>query len=227
MPSWKKRFLRIKDGEQTTSDDPQDEESSIRLLDKLSPPTEEDLAALKRGVRIQFYHYIENSTDGFWMEGTILQRVTKKEQAIRTKFSTNWFNVGDLKPLVYLGSASGKIPSSISINLSRYHCWQLATERSDNNITQLLSSKDKEEKIYHLDAKDLALIQDPVVLEEDQHAAEEETPDGAVAMTRLQQGGVDQTNGMPIMNQNFVTSIPPPYQELNQPLMVNGNANYP
>ena len=81
MPSWKKRFLRIKDGEQTTSDDPQDEESSIRLLDKLSPPSEEDLAALKRGVRIQFYHYIENSTDGFWMEGTILQRITKKEQA--------------------------------------------------------------------------------------------------------------------------------------------------
>ena len=128
MPSWKKRFLRIKDGEQTTSDDPQDEESSIRLLDKLSPPSEEDLAALKRGVRIQFYHYIENSTDGFWMEGTILQRITKKEQALRTKFSTNWFNVGDLKPLVNLGSASGEIPSRISINLSRHNCWQLATE---------------------------------------------------------------------------------------------------
>ena len=149
------------------------------------------------------------------MEGTISQRITKKDQAKRTKFLSNRFNVENRRPLVYLGSASGKIPSSISINLSRYHCWQLATGRSDNNITQLLSSNDKEEKIYHLDAADVALIQDPVVVEEDQHAAEEETPDGAVALTRLQQGDIDQTNGMPILNQNFETSIPSPYQELN------------
>ena len=127
MPSWKKRFLRVKSGEQTTSDDPQEEESSIRLLDQLSPPTDEDLAALKPGVRIQFYHYEEGSTDGFWMEGTIAQRITKKDQAKRTNFATNWFNIENLKPLVNLGSASGTIPPKISINLSRHHCWQLVT----------------------------------------------------------------------------------------------------
>ena len=159
MPSWKKRFLRIKDGKQTTSDDPQDEESSIRLLDELSPPSEEDLAALKRGARIQFYHYKENSTDGLWMEGTVLQRITKKEQATPTNFSTNWFNVGEFKLLVNLGSASGEIPSKISIDLSRNKCWKLVTERSDNNITQLLSSMDKEGRVYHLDANDLAVIE--------------------------------------------------------------------
>ena len=75
MPSWKKRILRIKDGKQTTNDDPQDEETSIRILDELSPPSEDDLKALKKGARVQFYHYIDNSTDGLWMEGTILQRI--------------------------------------------------------------------------------------------------------------------------------------------------------
>ena len=211
MPSWKKRFLRIKDGEQTTSDDTQDEESSIRLLDELSPPSEEDLKALKRGARVQFYHYKENSTDGLWMEGTVLQRITKKEQATRTNFSTNWFNVGELKLLVNLGSASGEIPSKISIHLSRNKCWKLATERSDNNITQLLSSMDKEERVYHLDAKDLALIEPHVDhVEEDQHAAEEEIPDGATAMIRLQQDGVDQTIGIPTTSREFVTATTSP-----------------
>ena len=227
MPSWKKRFLRVKRGEKTTSDDPQKEESSIRLLDELSLPTDEYLAALKPGIRIQFYHYEEGSTDGFWMEGTIAQRVTKKDQAKRTNFATNWFNIENLKPLVYLGSASGTIPTRISINLSRHHCWQLVTGRTDTNILQFLSSNDEEEKIYHLDAADVALIKEPIVVEEDQHAAKEEIRDGAVALTRPQQGDSDQTNGMPILNQNFETSIPPPYQGLTQPLMVNRNTNPP
>ena len=81
MPSWKKRFLKVRREEKSTSDDPQDpqkEESSIRLLDELSLPTDEDLAAFKPGLRIQFYYYKEGSTDGFWLEGTIAQRVTKK-----------------------------------------------------------------------------------------------------------------------------------------------------
>ena len=149
MPSWKKRFLRIKDGKQTTNDDPQDEENSIRILDELSPPSEDDLKALKRGARVQFYHYKDNSTDGLWMEGTILQRITKKEQATRTNYSQNWFNVGELKLLVNLGSASDKIPSKISINLSKNKCWKLVNDKPDNNIAQLLSPMDREGGVFH------------------------------------------------------------------------------
>ena len=115
MPSWKKRILRIKDGKQTANDDPQDEESSIRILDELSPPSEDDLKALKRGARVQFYHYVDNSTDGLWMEGTILQHITKKEQAARNKYSINWFNIGELKLLINLGATADSILSLIHI----------------------------------------------------------------------------------------------------------------
>ena len=74
MPGWKKRFLEVRREEKSTSDDsqdPQEKESSIRLLEELSLHADEDLASLKPGLRIQFYYYKEGSTDAFWLEGRI------------------------------------------------------------------------------------------------------------------------------------------------------------
>ena len=96
IPNWRKRILRIKDGKQIENDDPRDEEASIRILDELSPPSEDDIKTLRKGVRVQFYHYTGETTDGLWLEGEILQRVTKKDEAKRNNFSINWFNVGEL-----------------------------------------------------------------------------------------------------------------------------------
>ena len=138
IPNWRKRILRIKDGKQTANDDPHDEESSIRILDELSPPSEDDLKALKKDVRVQFYHCTSDSTDGLWMEGKILQRITKKEQAERNKYSINWFNVGELKLLANLGATADSIPAKISVNLARNKCWKIVTNKPEKNIAQLL-----------------------------------------------------------------------------------------
>ena len=64
IPNWRKRILRIKDGKQIENDDPRDEEASIRILDELSPPSEDDIKTLRKGVRVQFYHYTGESTEG-------------------------------------------------------------------------------------------------------------------------------------------------------------------
>ena len=144
MTGWKKRFLKVRREEKSTSDDPQEEEISIRLLEELSPPTDEDLASLKPGQKIRFYYYQEGSTDAFWLEGRIAQRVTKKEHAKRTNYMINWFNLDQLKPIVNFGSASSTFPNMFSINLFRHQCWELVTERNNTNI---FSTTDDEEKI--------------------------------------------------------------------------------
>ena len=69
VPNWKKRILRIKDGKQVKNDDPCDEEASIRILDELVPPSEDDIKTLKKGVLVEFYHYTGETTDGYgWKE---------------------------------------------------------------------------------------------------------------------------------------------------------------
>ena len=125
----------------------------------------------------------------------------------------NWFNLDQLKPIVNLGSASSTVPSKISINLSCHQCWELVTERNDTNILQHFSTTDDEEKIFRLEAEDVALIDGPRISKEEQHAteqiAEQVIPDGASALTRPQQGNNDQINGVSNPTQNFENSIPP------------------
>ena len=56
--------MRIKNGKQETVDDPSDEEASIRILEELVPPSEEDIQTLKKGVLVEFYHCTGDTVDG-------------------------------------------------------------------------------------------------------------------------------------------------------------------
>ena len=121
------------------------------------------------------------------MEGTILQRITKKEQAARNKYSINWFNIGELKLLVNLGATADNIPAKISVNLAINKCWKLVTDKPGKNIAQLLSSMDREGRAFHLDADDVVPVDDHKDnVEEDQEEA------GAV--NRFHQDNTSTTN---------------------------------
>ena len=159
VPNWKKRILRIKDGKQVKNDDPCDEEASIRILDELVPPSEDDIKTLKKGVRVQFYHYTGETTDGLWLEGDILQRVTKKDEAKRSNFSNNWFNIGKLTLIANLGITADSIPAKISVNLAKNKCWKIASNKPEKNIAKLISSMGTEGRAFHLEANDVVLVE--------------------------------------------------------------------
>ena len=135
--NWKKRILRIKNGKQEKVDDPSDEEASIRILEELIPPSEDDIKTLKKGVLVEFYHYTGETIDGLWLKGEILQRVTKKEEARRSNFSKNWFNVGKLSLIANLGTSGDSIPDKVSVNLAKNKCWKIASNKSEKKLYQI------------------------------------------------------------------------------------------
>ena len=169
MPGWKKRFLKVRREEKSTIDDPQEEEGSfndaIRLLEQLRPPTEDDLASLKPGQKIRFYYFQEGSTDTFWLVGRIAQRVTKIDHAKKTKYMTNWLNLDQLRPIFNFGCSSSTFPSMFSINLTPHQCWELVSETNNINV---FSITDDGEKIFQLEAGDVAQIEEPKISEEEQ-----------------------------------------------------------
>ena len=83
MPSWTKRILRIRKGEETTTSDPKEGsyDGVSKLQDQLRQP---DPATIKRGQRIKFFYVSEELDDGCWMEGRIDQRITKASHAKST-----------------------------------------------------------------------------------------------------------------------------------------------
>ena len=88
MPGWNKRFQKVRKEKKSTTDDPQEGSfnDAVRLLEQLKQPTEADLASLKPGQKIRFYCFQEGSTDAFWLEGRIAQRVTKSSYAKKSKY---------------------------------------------------------------------------------------------------------------------------------------------
>ena len=109
---------------------------------------------------MQFYHYTGETTDGLWLEGEILQCVTKKDEAKRNNFSINWFNVGKLKLIANLGTTADSIPAKISVNLARNKCWKIASNKPEKNIAKLISSMGTEGRAFHLEANDIVRVED-------------------------------------------------------------------
>ena len=158
--NWRKRILRIRNGKQEVVDDPSDEEASTRVMEELVPPTEEDIQKLKKGTIVEFYHCTGDTVDGLWLKGEILQRVTKKEEARRSEFNKNWYNIGNLSVIENLGATASSIPNKVmSINLTKNTCWRISSNKSDKTFSKLISSMNTEGTAFYLEANDVVHVE--------------------------------------------------------------------
>ena len=193
MPGWAKRFLKVRKEEKSTTDDSQEGsfDNAMKLLEQLKQPTEADLASLKKGQKIRFYYFVDGSSDAYWMEGRIAQRVTKSSRTKSTNYSTNRYNIDQLRPIITFGSGSGTYPSEISINLAPNQCWEFA---SDSDAEDIFSITDDGEKVFQLDAGEVAETGNILPTEEEQQiegqTAGQAMTDRASAITKQQQDGV-------------------------------------
>ena len=184
MSGWANRILRVRKEEKTTTVDPQEGsyDDVTRLHGQLKKP---DLATLKKGQKIQFYYIVDGSSDAYWMKGRIAQRVTKSSRAKSTNYSTNRYNIDQLRPIITFGSGSGTYPSEISINLAPNQCWEFA---SDSDAEDIFSITDDGEKVFQLDAGEVVETGNILPTEEEQQiegqTEGQATTDGASATTR-------------------------------------------
>ena len=101
-----------------------------------------------------------------------MQRVTKKDEAKRSNFSNNWFNVGKLTLIANLGTTADSIPAKIRVNLARNKCWKIVTNKPEKNIAKLISSMGTEGRVFHLEANDVVRVENHRDdIEEDQEEA--------------------------------------------------------
>ena len=54
----------------------------------------------------------------YWLEGTILQQVTKASRSKRMKYTENYFNIGELKAIFIFGEETKPLPDSVCANLA-------------------------------------------------------------------------------------------------------------
>ena len=76
----------------------------------------------------------EELDDGCWMEGVVDQLITKASHAKYIGYTTNKFNVVQVKPLVSFGNVAEKYPEEISINVTPGLCWTIVTETNPGDI---------------------------------------------------------------------------------------------
>ena len=97
MPQWTKRILRGRRGGKGTSSDVT--EGSDDKVPKFLDQTEiSDPKEAKAGETVRFmYDAQENNGLFYWLEGKILEKVTKASRSKRLKYSENYFNIGELR----------------------------------------------------------------------------------------------------------------------------------
>ena len=92
MPQWTKKILRGRKGEIGTSSDAT-EGSDIKVSKLLDFIEVSDPKVAKAGEIVRFMHDAKEDEGLFyWLEGKILQRVTKASRAKRLKYAKNYFN---------------------------------------------------------------------------------------------------------------------------------------
>ena len=112
MPQWTKKILRGTKGEiGTITDATEGSEGKVsKLLDFMEVP---DPKVAKAGEIVRYMH--DTSEDEgllYWLEGKILQKVTKTSRAKRLKYAENIFNIGELKVISVWGKETKPLPSS-------------------------------------------------------------------------------------------------------------------
>ena len=70
----------------------------------------------------------------YWLEGKILQRVTKASRAKRLKCAKNYFNIGDLRVISVWGKETKPLPSSVCTNLAPRFGWTILTQTNKGNL---------------------------------------------------------------------------------------------
>ena len=70
----------------------------------------------------------------YWLEGKILQRVTKASRAKKLKYVENYFNIGELKVISIWGKETKPLPSSVCTNLAPNLGWTMLTETDKGSL---------------------------------------------------------------------------------------------
>ena len=103
MAQWKKKILNRKNGKGTVTEANDDNEvKATKLIEFIEAS---DAKEAKKGITIMFMHDLGQGTV-YWLEGKVEERLTKIEIARRYKFAKNFFRIGSLKVINYLGGRS-------------------------------------------------------------------------------------------------------------------------
>ena len=136
MPHWAKRILRSKkSGDATNSDVTEGSDDKVpKFLDQIEIS---DPEKTKAGQRVRFvYDAKESSGLFYWLQGKILERVTKASRSKRLKYTENHFNVGELKSIFIFREQTKPLPESVWVNLTPNFGWTILTETNKGNILQ-------------------------------------------------------------------------------------------
>ena len=70
----------------------------------------------------------------YWLEGKILQRVTKTSRAKKLKYAENYFNIGELRVISMWGKETKPLPSSVCTNLAPNLGWTMLTQTNSVSL---------------------------------------------------------------------------------------------
>ena len=76
----------------------------------------------------------ENDGLFYWLEGKILERVTKASRSKRLKYSENYFNIGELQVISVWGKETKPLPSSVCTNLAPNLAWTILPKTNEGNL---------------------------------------------------------------------------------------------
>ena len=93
-----------------------------------------DPKAAKTGEIVRFKHDAKEK-DGlfYWLEGKILQRVTKASRSKRVGYSENYFNIGEIRVISVLGKETKPLPSRVCSNLAPNLAWTILRKLNEGN----------------------------------------------------------------------------------------------
>ena len=120
MTQWTRRILRRKDGKGTVTDtEDGNDVKATKLMEFIvaAKPTQ-----AKKGLRITFMHDLDQGTI-YWLEGRILQRVTKLHRAKRREYTENFIRVGNIRVINTWREDTKPLPVTVCINLTRDVGW--------------------------------------------------------------------------------------------------------
>ena len=94
--------------------------ANIRDLDARDPK------AAETGEIVRFMHDAKEKDGPFyWLEGKILERVTKASRSKRVAYSENYFNIGEIRVIRVWGKETKPLPRSVCTNLAPDFAWTI------------------------------------------------------------------------------------------------------
>ena len=131
------------------------EDSDIKVPKLLEYIEITDPKAAKTGETVRFMHDAKEK-DGlfYWLEGKMIQRVTKACRSKRVGYSENYFNVGEIRVISDWGKETKPLPSSVCRNLAPNLAWTILPKQNEGNLPMSPESQDCNENIKDIEIQE-------------------------------------------------------------------------